>query len=863
MRSSTPAGIHIFPVWLMLAMLAGPVFAKDAPETALLREGRIFEAAELLQRYTRDESAQKRAAALFYQVALYDKAADRLIASGMDKAAAFSSVVAEAFSQGNRVAALRVAEGGGDVVSAKAEYSRRELAEGRAMVALTYARECGDDALIAKAGGAAYEESVKSRPVVVSYRSTAPRRLRYSPDGRFIMLWNEAKTEVEVLDTRLSPGRPASERGRVLGTGMSVGGIAMNADGRYAAIVGLAKDKSGKETLNLRLERLDTGFAVRTLALTGRFPKGQASALSFVENQLCLAIGKNLVLFDPWSGDVKATAAIEGDVSSIEYIDAKKVLACWLPAIGVYRVFDAKTLRDSAQELTRAERPLERYGLGGAGSLIDEARGKSLYVPASSVEDLRVEALDGLTATVSGPLSPPLIDPGALRYSGGVDAVLSPDGSTLAILAKEGVILAPFPFLDRYDVAANLAREFGSTERFAPLCGHFVDEGRLDEARRLWTLAGVDEKTIFRLFAESKIRLGAPIDAAVDFLQAGDTDKALSVADGLVATAASGSAVAEAFVSGKAIYEKASAEVTPLALAAGRRAETFGDYSTAVKFYSHAEAKGDIERLAFDPRLASVEWCLTAGSLLGLSETDIYARAGAVLEAQKKWSGAASAYLRLRDDEGLGRVAKAALSGADWDHALLDILKARADPGFCRAAAELLTGKGEFVYAVEQYAAVNDLAGVAKVADKALDMDDFIFAAELYGSLGSKTAKAVTAARLKLVFDQASAAITEADSYLAQETIDGINSGKIAPQWPISAAKAQQDAAYQQIKRFGEALAALPSAPRSSETKRCAAYLTKEAINASGIEGSDLSERQQRMAERFTFAARLLTAMGR
>jgi hypothetical protein len=864
MRSSTPSGIgiHILPALLMLATPLGLVFAKDAPETPLLREGRIYEAAEFLQRYTKDEAAQKRAAALYYQVALYDKAAARLVASGMTKAAAYSSVVAEAFSQGNRVAAIRVAEEGGDVAAAKAEYSRRELAEGRAQVALGYARESGEKALIDKAGASAYEEAVKSRPFIVGYRSTAPRRLRYSPDGRFIVLWNEAKTEYEVLDTRLSPGRPASERGRVLGDGLSVGGIAMNGDGRYLAIVGLTKDKSGKETLNLRLERLDTGFVVRSLALTGRFPKGQAGALAFVGDQLCVAIGKSLLLFDPWNGDIKATATANGDIASIEYLDGKMVIACWFPEIGAYRTFDAKTLHDSSQELTWAERPLERYGLGGAGLLIDEARGKSLYVPSSSVEDLRIEALDGLSAAVSGPLSLPLVDPGTLRYSGGVDAALSPDGRTLAILAKEGVVLAPFPFLDRYDVAAALAREFGATERFAPLCGHFVDEGRLDEARRLWTLAGVDERTISRLFAESKLRLGSPIDAAVDFLQAGDTKKAISIADGLVAAASSGSAIAEAFASGKAIYEKAGADLAPLAIGAGRRAETIGDYSTAVEYYSSAAAKGDIERLAFDPKLASVQWCLKAGSLLGLSEADIFARAGPVLEEQKKWSEAASAYYRLRDDESLGRVAKAALSGSDWDYALLDILKARADPGFCRSAAELLMGKGELVYAVEQYAAVNDLAGVAKVADKALDTDDFLLAADLYGSLGSKTAKASTAARLKLVFDQTSATIADAESYLAQETIDGVNAGRITLQWPITAAKAQ-DAAYLQIKRFGEALASLPSAPRSSEAKRCAAYLTKEAVNAASIEGSDLSERQQRSAERFTIAARILTAMGR
>jgi hypothetical protein len=862
MWSIHPSGIRRFTAIILLAFFLSPVFARDASETALLREGRIYEAAELLKKYTKDEAAQKRAAALYFQVALYEKAAERLIVAGMDKAAAFSTIVAEAFSQGNRYAALRMAEAGGDLASAKAEYSRRELAEGRALVALEYARDSAEESLITKAGSAAYEESVQSRPVIVGYRSTAPRRLRFSPDGRFIILWNEAKTEIEVLDTRISSGRPASERGRLLGSGLSVGGIAMNDDGRFIALAGLTKDQSGKEALTLRLERLDTGFVVRSLVLTGRFPKGQAGALAFVGNQLCIAIGKNLILFDPWSGDIKATAAIAGDVASIEYIGAKKILTCWMPAAGSYQVVDAMSLRDSPQELTKVERPMERYGLGGAGLLIDEAKGKSLYVPSSSVEDLRVEALDGQSAAQSGPLSPPLIVPGTLRYSGGVDAALSPDGRTLAILAKEGVVLAPFPFLDRYDVAAGLAKEFGATDRFAPLCGHFVDEGRLDEARRLWTLAGVDEKTISRLFAESKLRLGAPIDAAVDFLQSGDTDKAIGVADGLVAAAASGSAVTEAFASGKAIYENAGADIAKLALAAGRKAESLGEFSVAIGYFSVAGSKGDIERLAFDPKLASVEWCLKAGRMLGLSEADIYSRAGAVLEAQKKWSEAASAYLKLRNDEGLGRVAKAALSGSDWDHTLLDILKARADPGFCRSAAELLTGKGEFVYAVEMYAAVNDLAGVAKVADKALDMDDFIFAAELYGTLGSKTAKASTAARLKLVFDQASAMLADADSYLSQETIDGVNSGKIAPQWPISAARAQE-AAYLQIKRFGEALISLSSAPKSSEAKRCSAYLAKEAANAVGIESSDLSERQQRQAERFTFAARLLTAMGR
>jgi hypothetical protein len=862
MRCSWAMMLGILPTLLVIAGKPIPVYAKDAPETPLLREGRVFEAAQLLQKYPKDEAAQKRAADLYFQLALYDKAVDRLVASGSDKKAAVSIAVAEAFSQGNRAAALRVAEAGGIGPSAKAEYARRELAEGRAGAALYLARDSGDVDLILSAGKLAYDEAVESAPVVAGYRSSSPRRLRFSPDGRFILIWDDGKTEIEALDSRLSADRPASERGRIVEKNMSVGGFAMNPDGRYLAIVGLTKDKSGKESLNLRLERLDTGFPARSLVLSGKVPKGQASALAFAGDQLCLAIGKSLVLFDPWSGDVKAAMTTEESVASIEYIESKKALACWIPAIGAYRVYDAATLQPSKQALSKAERPMERYGLGGAGILYDEKKGLSLYVPSSSAEEISVAALTDPSASRSGPLSPPLVDGQALRYSGGVDAALSPDGRTLAILAREGVVLAPFPFLDREESAAKLAKEFGATEQFAPLCGYLVDEGRLDEAKRLWTLAGVDEKTIFLMFAESKLRLGSPLDAAGFFLQAKEPDRAIEVANGLVASASSKAEVATAYEAAKAIYGKAGAAAVPLSLAAGKRAEAYGDFTAAVGYYAEAASKNDIERLAFDPTLASVDWCLKAGSLLGLSEGEIYSRAAVVLEARKKWSEAAAAYLWLRNDEGLGRVAKAALAGVDWDYRLLDVLKARADPGLCRAAAESLIGKGELVYAVEQFAAVGDLSGVARVADKALDTDDFVFASELYSSLGSKTARAATAARLKLVYDEASAVLKDAESYLSQETVDGVNAGRIAPLWPVPAAKAQE-AAYLQMKRLGEALAAKSSAPRSAEAKRCAAYLSKEAIKGTQAQGADRTNQLLSLSARFTFVAKLLAAMGR
>jgi hypothetical protein len=859
MQRSRSFRIGIVSATLIVAVLPFRALAKDAPETPLLREGRLYEAALLLQKNSKDEAAQKRSADLYLQLALYDKAVDRLAAAGISKASAVSTVVAAAFSQGNRTAAMRIAESGGVIAQAKAEFARRELAEGRARAALALARESGDADLIAAAGKAAYEEAVEAGPVIVGYLSAAPRRLGFSADGRFILLSNADKTEIEVLDSRQRSNRPASERGRIVDKSIAAGGYATDADGRYLAIVGLEKDKSGKNVLALRMERLDTGLAVRSLVLSAKFPKGQASALAFAGDLLCVAIGKSVLLFDPWSGDVKASATAEEAVSSIEYVEKKKVVACWLAASQTYRVFDASSLQASKQELSKSERPMERNGLGGAGLLYDEASDVSLYVPASSAEDLRVEAAGGSGESRSGPLSRALIEPQNLYYSGGVDAALTPGGRSLAVLAREGVVLAPFPFLDREESAARLAKEFGATERFAPLCGHLVDEGRLDDAKRLWTLAGVEEKTIYLMFAESKLRLGASIDAAADFLQAGSVDRALSVADGLLASAASASEVAAAFSSGRAIYEKAGAPLAPFAISAARGAEKYGDFAAAVDYYSVAGSRGDIERLAFDPRLVSVDWCLNVGAKLGMAESDIYARAAAILEGQKKWSEAAKAYLWLKNDEGLGRVAKAALSGADWDYKILDVLKARADPGFSRAAAELLLGKGELVYAVEQYAAVNDLSGVARVADKALDTDDFVFAAELYGALGSKTAKAVTAFRLKLVFEETKVAIKDAEAYLAQETIDGINAGRIAPLWPVPAAKAQ-DAAYQQMKRFGEALIALPSSPRSAEAKRCAAYLSKEAIKGGG---SDQSIALMSLAARYTLASRLLTAMGR
>jgi len=849
----------------LLIVLAAPfkAFARDAPETSLLREGRVYEAAQLLQRMAKDEAAQKRAADLYFQLALYDKGLERLVASGMSKASAASTAVAEAFSQGNRASALRIAEANGLSTQAKAEYSRRELAEGRARAALVLARESGDEALVEMAGKAAYEESVESGPAIVGYLSAAPRRLRFSQDGRFIALYNDDKSEIEVLDTRLRADRPASERGRIVAKSMLVGSLAINEDGRFLALVGFPKEKPGRDNLSLRMERLDTGFVVNSMTLSGRFPKGQASALAFAGDLLCVAVGKSLVLFDPWSGDVKASTSVAESVSSIEYLQEKEIFACWFSNSGKYRVFDASNLQVSKQELSITEKKSEQYGLAGDGLLYEKASGVSLYVPASSAEELRVEVPQDHNAWKTGPLSRPLVGShDQIDFSGGVDAALSPDGSTLAILAREGVVLAPFPFLDREETAAKLAKEFGATEQFAPLCGHFVDEGRLDEAKRLWTLAGVEGKTISRMFAESKLRLGAPLEAAAFFLEAGDNDRALSVAEGLVATASGAVEVASAFSAGQAIFEKAGSPLSRLAAVAGRSAEKFGDFPAALDYYSIAGSKGDIERLAFDPKLASVDWCLSAGRKLGLGEAEIYARAADLLEQQKKWGDAARARLWLRDDEGLGRVAKVALAGSAWDHVLLDALKSRADPGLCRAAADQLMSKGELVYAVEQYAAINDLSGVARVADKALDADDFVFAAELYKALGTKSVKATTAVRLALVFDEMNGVMKDAGGYLAQETIDGVNTGRLAVQWPISGAKAD-DAAYQQMKKLGDALLAMPSKPRSAEAKRCAAYLSKEAIKGSQAGGPDQANSLMSRATQYTFAARLLTAMGR
>ncbi len=837
-------------------------YPKDAPEAVLIREGRLYEAAVLLQKLTKDAAAQRRSAELYLRLALYDRAIERLVVTGKGRQEAAVLVISEAFSQGNRAAALGLAIAEGLSAQAEAEFARRELAEGRARAALGLARESGDAALIAAAGVAAYEETVAAPPVIVDFLSGAPRRMVYSPDGRFIVLQGESGSDIEIQDTRQRAALSASARSRIASPGFPVDEIAMDRAGRFLALVGRARGESGKESTVLSVERLDNGLVVRRLELPGRYPKAKTSALAFAGDLLCAAAGKRVLLIDPWGGEVKASASAAEGIASIEYVAERGILVCSYPGSGKVLVLNAKNLQVSKEPYSAGMTSRDRLSLIGAGRPYSEARGLSVYVPSSSIEDLRVESAPGGPLVTSGPLSRPLAGGAELRYSGGIDAVISPDGLILAILAREGIVLAPFPFLDRAESAAVLAREFGQTDRFAPLCGYLIDQGRLDEAKRLWSLAGVEEATISLMLAEAKLRRGEKLEAASDFIAAGQAGRALQIADALVEAAASGPELEAAFEDGAAIYGKAKEPTARLADAAGRKAESIAAHAAAVEYYAMAGSREAVERLAFDPSLATVEWCLFAGGKLGLPEADIYSRAAAILEGRKKWGEAATAFLWLRDDKGLSRVVKAALSGADWDYKVLDALKKRADPAMCRAAAESLLSKGELVYAAEQYAAIADLTGVSRVADRAIDSDDFIFALELYSVLGTSSSRAATAARLKLVYDEIGAAIKDAEAYLSQETVDGVNAGRIPIQWPVPASKAEEPS-YMQAKLFGEALLAIPSAPRSAEAKRCASYLSKEAVKIARAAPSGRAEELMGRAARFTFAGRLLSAMGR
>lgn len=847
---------------LFVSVFCAAAIAKDAPEAALLREGRLYEAAQVLQKLTKDEAAQRRSAELYLRLALYERALDRLVAAGMGRSDAAVFVVSEAFGQGNRFAALRLARATGLAEQATAEFARRELAEGRARSALRFARESGDAALIAAAGRAAYEESINASPFIIGYRSSAPHRIGFSPDGRFLIVRDCVGAQVEIVDTWQRASRSVGERGRFLSTGLQADAYAIDGSARYIAVIGRSRDAVGKELAVFHMERLDTGLVVQQYSLPSRYPKAKTSLLVFAGDLLCAAAGKTALLFDPWTGEVKASASIEEGLSSIEFVEAKNLLVCRYSGNGKTLVLNAGNLQVSREPYAASEDARGLASPTGAGMAYSEERRLYVVVPPSSIEDVRVESDSGRLPAKTGPLSKPLTKPVDLSYSGGVDAALSPDGLVLAILAREGIVLAPFPFLDREDTAASLAREFGQTENFAPLCGYLIDQGRLEEARRLWSLAGVDDATIFRMFAEAKFRRGDTVDAALDFIEAGMVERALGIADSLVDAASSEAGLAIAFADGAAIYGKAKERTNRLAAAAGRRAEAIAAPAAAVNYYVIAASRDDIERLAFDPNLASVEWCLFAGGKLGLAESEIYARAVSILERQKKWGEAAVAFLWLRNDQGLSRVAKAALAGSDWDYVLLDALKKRADPTLCRAAAESLLAKGELVYAAEQFAAVADLAGVARVADRAVDADDFLFAAELYSALGTKSAKAATAARLKLVYDEIGLVIQGADAYLSQEVVDGVNAGRIPIQWPVPQAKAEEPS-YLQVKRFGDAIAALASAPRSAEAKRCASYLSKEAIKTTKATSVGQPETLLRRAAMFNFAARLLAAMGK
>lgn len=854
----------LFLTTVVLGILQRPItlYAKDGPEAELLRDGRLYEAARLLEKQIKDPGAQRRSAELYFKLALYDQAFERLMASGVDRKDAAITAISEAFTQGNRSAALRLARANGLQIQATAEIARRELAEGKALAALLYARESEDPKLIASTGRAAYEEAVSSEPYIMGHISKIPRQLRFSPEGRFLILTNADCSEIEVQDLRLRPDRPLSERCRLVEMQFPVDQFAMDMDGRFLVLIGRDKEKNSKENLMLRMERLDTALTVQKLVLSSRFPKEKVTALVFLDDILCAAFGRTLVLFDPWSGDVKATAQADEAIDSLYYLPDTKIVACRLSGSGRYATFSSTTLQSKKTDLAPAFVSLPATSFFGAGVLVDTTHGYTVFIPSSSAEDIRVEPLSEKAMIRRGPLSQPLGSMKELRYSGGVDAALSPNALTVAILAREGVVLAPFPFLDRGECAASLAKEFGMKEQFAVLCGYLLDAGNYDEAERLWTIAAVDEKTKNRMFAESKLRQGKKIEAAYDFIKAGASERALEVADSLIQSAFSLPELKQNFSDCRSVYEKAGVPIDRLARAAGKKAEAISAFAEAVDFYFLIGAQKEIERLAFVDGPSTIEWCLDAGAKLGLSQNELYAQAARALEGRQKWGDAAVAYLWLRDDAGLSRMAKTAFAGNVWDEKLLDSLKKRADPTLCHFAGESLLTKGEYVHAAGQFAAIKDLNNVERVADRALDTDDFIFASELYTALGVKNAKATTAARLTLVFSQIETVVTETETYLSQENVDAVNANRIIVQWPIPASK-KDDPTYLQIKQFGEALLALSASPRSAEAKRCASYVSKEANKKNQTARSAEAEALIKKAARFTLAARLLSAMGR
>lgn len=830
-----------------IALLPAIAAAKDSPEVTLIQEGRFFEAILLLEAKPKDLAAQKQAAELCLKLALYERAAERLLASGLSREDALATVIDSAVSQGHPITAIRLAEvAGSEVLKAtKAKVSRFELAEGRISSALEYAQESGDEALVLKARNALFEGLRGAQPFVLPTRTGIADRIVFNRDGRYILVWDsESCSCLEVL-----PARTDRSPGRIASPGKAISSFRLSDDGRFLWIWTIAQD--GKRTINeFRLERLDSGLEVCTAVYD--YKQGKSYIIS-KKNDKGPAI------------TVNALTALIGLV----FPDAKSF------NFPQPRLYDETGWR-KGKDTGIAPNSIARSRSGG-----------NMVVPSSSFSFFKVKMSD--TEAQTSPIPHPLDGFSPLGYFDAQAAAFSPDESRLGIVAKgegpvkinetmlrypetnaaPGVFILPYPFLDRETRTVTLARELGRGDELTPFFDDLIKGEEYGRARKLMELAGIDDATLYIRIDKARLKSDGVRFVISDLLQAGKSGHLADEVDWLSAN-----------IPEKDFrwYSEDMAKLNALAgrderdslLAAAKKAEAAGNLADAALLYEKAGVMAELERLAFadaalfDESLGKIqEWCYYAGKKAGLSEAVIDARIARELEARKNWPALVELYAKNNDPQNFRRVVNAELAGkAGISGRSLELVIAGKDVTLCKAIASSLAKEGSTEKAILLLEAAGDEAGVVGVADMAYDRGDILAANDVYKKYGTKSARATGAARLDLVFGQLNEPLRVARITFSPELVERINKGDLAPNWPIPDAKLA-DSGYMKLKKLGEDILALPSKPSSLEAKKCAVCMGFVAETDRKLGDFAQASLDANIGEWFSFASQLLKAMGR
>ena len=831
-------------VFLFLALIAAlplSVAAKDLPEASLVKDGRLYEAILLLEKKPKDLEAQKRAAELCLKLALYERAEARLLAAGETAVTARERVVAEALAQGNRAAALRLAGLAGGELERKTQVAvaRLELAEGRAMAALERASKLVDAELVAAAASPALTEALECKPIRIGMSGSKLAHVGFSSDGRFLALWSEDFGHIEIRDLQAGLATKAVPL-RAVAPGMRVEALAMSADGRFLAMIGRVKAKSGKESLSLRIERLDTGAEVRSLALGSKFPQGPIDALVYAGDRLCGLSEKNLFLFDPLSGALAASALLPMEAWTLNYLEAKDRFILGLSDSNSVHLARAKDLvptkeKPEVQELSLARR-ISRLGK----FFYDPRRQLYLYLSASSGFDKPYVAPSELgSGRTYGYPSDPLDSKADGSYANGQDGDLSPKGDLVAILTKTELLVSPFPFLDRLESAAEIAKLGGKGEEFFEAFLNNSWKLRYDVSmENLLVKAGCGERSIALYRAEELLDKGQLDAAAKLFASIGETAKAAQLASQILKQGLEryelGSLDAS-YERARAIYDAGKMdpaplidETLPLALKRSGRELPFN-------LYLEKGQRAEAEALLFTKdSYTDRRKLLPLAAKLGITEAQFYEQLVKIYEEAGEWQTAAEIHLQRGDDAKLRQALKKAFETEHWTSGILDIVLKRGDPALSKSVAEWMVSAEANPYWLNTILdSIQDRAFFGKLADKVSSGWNLDLAAALYERAGTRPPARM--ARLLLVRDQVKDFLVERYSYLSVFLSDRFN------------------------RVSGKELGALPAKPRSAELLAIADYYETSSFKT---KNTDIAISELERAKVYLKAAELLKGAG-